>query len=97
MQPGCNVLKVVHKETTCATAIYPAGKGRRRTAKKATNNPAGAQLRDAGEAHAQHLCELVRQRKMAKVAGASKGAKYLCNIWGRAAAKADSLCDPIHM
>ena len=47
--------------------------------------------------HANHLCELVRDRRMVKVASLSKGAKYLCNVCGRAAAKASSLCEPVEI
>ena len=43
----------------------------------------------------KHLCDLVAKRQMDKVAGASKGAKYLCHICGRAAAKPSSLCEPV--
>ena len=45
--------------------------------------------------HANHLCELVAKRQMAKAARLSKGAKYICHICGRAAAKAGSLCEPV--
>ncbi len=47
--------------------------------------------------HAQHLCELVAKRKMAQVAELSAGAKYICHICGRAAAKASSLCEPVEI
>jgi len=45
--------------------------------------------------HANHLCELVAKREMGKVAEAAKGAKYMCHICGRAAAKAANLCEPV--
>ena len=45
--------------------------------------------------HANHLCELVSKRKMDEVANLSKDAKYVCNICGRAAAKAGNLCEPV--
>ena len=45
----------------------------------------------------KHLCDLVAKRQMAKVAGLSKGAKYVCHICGRAAAKASSLCEPVEI
>jgi hypothetical protein len=45
--------------------------------------------------HANHLCDLVAKRQMAKVGRLSKGAKYVCHICGRAAAKAASLCEPV--
>ena len=47
--------------------------------------------------HASHLCELVAKRQMDKVASQSKGAKYICHICGRAAAKASSLCEPVQI
>jgi len=47
--------------------------------------------------HAQHLCDLVAKRKMAQVARLAKGAKYVCHICGRAAAKASNLCEPIEI
>lgn len=47
--------------------------------------------------HAQHLCELVGKRQMDRVAGLSKGAKYVCHICGRAAAKASNLCEPVEI
>ena len=47
--------------------------------------------------HANHLCELVSKRQMDKVATLSKGAKYVCHICGRAAAKASNLCEPVEI
>ena len=47
--------------------------------------------------HAKHLCELARARKMDQVATLSKGAKYVCHICGRAAAKAANLCEPVEI
>ncbi len=47
--------------------------------------------------HAQHLCELVAKRRMAEVAKLATGAKYICHICGRAAAKASSLCEPVEL
>ena len=47
--------------------------------------------------HGKHLCQLVSQRKMDQVAGLSKGAKYVCHICGRAAAKASNLCEPVEI
>jgi len=34
---------------------------------------------------------------MDKVAGLSKGAKYVCHICGRAAARAKNLCEPVEI
>jgi len=45
--------------------------------------------------HSQHLCELVRDRKMGRVAELSRNAQCLCIICGRAAAKAANLCEPV--
>ena len=47
--------------------------------------------------HAQHMCNLVQARKMDKVATLSKGAKYVCHICGRAAAKATNLCEAVEI
>jgi hypothetical protein len=47
--------------------------------------------------HTQHLCDLVSKRKMDRVAELSKGAKYVCHICGRAAAKAANLCEPVEI
>jgi len=47
--------------------------------------------------HANHLCELVSKRKMAKAALLAKGAKYICHICGRAASKGSSLCEPVEI
>jgi len=45
--------------------------------------------------HARHLCELTAKREMDKVAELAKGAKYLCHICGRAAARPSALCEPV--
>ena len=47
--------------------------------------------------HANHLCELVSKRQMAKVANAAKDAKFICHICGRAASKPGSLCEPVEI
>jgi DNA-binding MurR/RpiR family transcriptional regulator len=47
--------------------------------------------------HANHLCELVSKRQMDKVADLSAGAKYICHICGRAAAKPENLCEPVEI
>ena len=47
--------------------------------------------------HGKHLCDLVAKRKMDEVAKLSKGAKYLCHICGRAAAKAGNVCEPVEI
>lgn len=47
--------------------------------------------------HAKHMCELVRARRMDEAASASKGAKFICHICGRAAAKAGNLCEPVEI
>ena len=45
--------------------------------------------------HNKHLCELVARREMDTVAELSKGAKFICNICGRASAKAANVCEPV--
>ena len=47
--------------------------------------------------HTKHLCDLVAKRKMAEVARLSRGARYVCHICGRAAAKASNLCEPVEI
>lgn len=47
--------------------------------------------------HANHLCELVAKRQMAKVGSLAKGAQYVCHICGRAAADAANLCEPVEL
>ena len=47
--------------------------------------------------HSQHLCDLVANRKMDRVAELAKGAKYVCHICGRAAAKASNLCEAVEI
>jgi|GEM_PF-952882 len=49
------------------------------------------------EGHENHLCELVQKREMDKVAALTKGAKYVCHICGRGAARAKSLCEPVEI
>lgn len=65
-------------------------------ASKKRTVPAHQLFRSHG-GHAQHLCDLVAKRKMDRVATLSKGAKYLCHICGRAAAKAANLCEPVEI
>jgi len=47
--------------------------------------------------HAEHLCTLTMNREMDKVAQLSLSAKYICHICGRAAAKAENLCEPVEI
>ena len=56
-----------------------------------------SELAKAHAGHAQHLCELVAKRRMDQVAQLSAGAKYVCYICGRAAAKAVNLCEPVEI
>ena len=44
-----------------------------------------------------HLCHLVRERKMDKVADLAKDAKFVGHICGRAAAEAKHLCEPVEI
>jgi len=52
-------------------------------------------ITDAHKGHSQHLCELTAKRNMHNVAKLAKDAKYMCHICGRAAAKAQNLCEPV--
>jgi hypothetical protein len=47
--------------------------------------------------HNRHLCDLVDKRQMDRVAELARGAKYLCHICGRAAAKAENLCEAVEI
>jgi hypothetical protein len=58
---------------------------------------AGRKLAKAHVGHTQHLCELVAKRQMNQVAELSAGAKYVCYICGRAAARAVNLCEPVEI
>ena len=49
------------------------------------------------QGHSQHLCDLVAKRKMAEVARLTRGAKYMCHICGRGAAKSSNLCEPVEI
>jgi hypothetical protein len=66
-------------------------------AKKSSAKKVGRKrgLSDVHPGHSQHLCELVRERKMGRVAQLSKGATCICIICGRAAAKAANLCEAV--
>ncbi|UCH35649.1 MAG: hypothetical protein JSV65_04675 [Armatimonadota bacterium] len=68
----------------------------RKAASKKRTAPA-RKLAKTHTGHAQHLCELVSARKMDRVGQLSKGAKYLCNVCGRAAAKAANVCEPVEI
>ena len=54
-------------------------------------------LSDEHAGHEHHLCNLVAHRQMNLVAGLAKGANYVCYICGRAAAKAENLCEPVEI
>jgi hypothetical protein len=54
-------------------------------------------LGDGHAGHENHMCALVSKRLMAKAARLSKGAKYICHICGRAAAKPANLCEPVEI
>jgi len=47
--------------------------------------------------HARHLCELVAKREMDKVATLTKGARYVCHICGRGAARPGNLCEAVEI
>ena len=64
-------------------------------AKVVKQKPAAGKLSKTHSGHAQHLCDLVAKRRMDQVAKLPAGAKYVCYICGRAAAKAASLCEPV--
>lgn len=66
----------------------------KRSSKKRIVPERALSKRHTGHAN-KHLCDLVAKRQMNKVAELSGGAKYICYICGRAAAKAGSLCEPV--
>ena len=46
--------------------------------------------------HANHLCEMVKRGEDVETYKALvKNAKFMCEICGRVAAKAENLCEPI--
>jgi hypothetical protein len=47
--------------------------------------------------HSQHMCSLVADRKMDRLAELAKGAKYICHICGRASAKPRNVCEPVQI
>ena len=69
----------------------------KKSAKKATGTVKEHKLSKTHKGHANHMCELVGRREMDKVATLSKGAKYVCHVCGRAAAKAANLCEPVEI
>ena len=54
-------------------------------------------MTDTHKNHSKHMCELTSARKMASVAKLSKGAQYVCHFCGRAAKKAENLCEPVSL
>ena len=63
--------------------------------KKTKRTVAEHKLDKEHKGHDLHLCGMVAQRKMDKVASLVEGAQYVCNICGRGAAKARNLCEPV--
>jgi rubrerythrin len=55
------------------------------------------ELEKSHTGHAQHLCELASKKQMNKIADLAKGAKYICHFCGRAAAKAENLCEAVEI
>ncbi len=54
-------------------------------------------LSERHENHDEHLCHLVSHRLMSRAAELSKDAQFICNICGRAAAKAENLCEAVEI
>ena len=44
-----------------------------------------------------HLCSLAMRKQMLTLARLVKDAQYVCALCGRAAAKGENLCSPIHL
>ena len=47
--------------------------------------------------HAQHLCRLVAERQMERVASLTRGAVFMCRVCGRGAARPENLCEPVEI
>lgn len=54
-------------------------------------------LEKVHEGHEQHMCELASNKQMDLIADLAKGANYICNSCGRAAANPENLCDPVEI
>jgi hypothetical protein len=52
-------------------------------------------LEKTHKGHAMHMCELASKKQMDKIADLAKGADYVCHFCGRAAAKAQNLCEAV--
>ena len=44
--------------------------------------------------HGNHMCELMKAKKIDEVKAFAKNAQYICLNCGRAATKAENLCKP---
>ncbi|MHC4294298.1 MAG: hypothetical protein ACYSTL_01790 [Planctomycetota bacterium] len=68
-------------------------------AKKTTRktSSAGHSLSKRHVGHSRHLCEMANKRQMGQVGKLSKGAKYLCYVCGRSAARSGNLCEPVSL
>jgi hypothetical protein len=65
-------------------------KGRRRMVK-------AHELEKSHKGHSKHLCDLAARKLMHEVADLAKNAQYICHFCGRAAAKAQNLCEPVRI
>jgi hypothetical protein len=45
-------------------------------------------------AHKDHLCQLVEERQMRRVATLARDAEFICGICGRVAKSSENLCQP---
>lgn len=54
-------------------------------------------LTDCDDKHSSHMCEIVAKRRMAQAGEIAKDAKFICHICGRAAKKAENLCEPVDL
>jgi len=57
----------------------------------------GQKLASKHAGHEKHMCQLASKRLMQQAATLAYGAKYICFICGRSAAKASNLCEPTQM
>ena len=66
-------------------------------AKKVVKKAAGvnkAALQDECPQHDRHLCHILNLRNMKTAGRLAKNAQYICFVCGRAAKKAENLCQP---
>ena len=67
-------------------------------AKKVVKKAAGVEktvLQNECPEHDRHLCHIINLRNMKTASRLAKNAQFICFICGRAAGKAENLCQPV--